>query len=354
MKTAMIFGSNGQDGSYLAELLLKKGYGVTGICRRASVDTTIRLTDALQYNDFHLREGDVTDYHSVSHLLETNIEVDEVYNLAAQSHVQTSFEQPHYTTETDYIGVLNILEAIRKHAPTAKFYQASTSEMFGNNCTTMSQDGSTVVKFQDEGTIFAPTSPYAIAKVAAHHLVKMYRKAYNIFACAGILFNHESERRGDQFVTRKITRYVGWLAHNLERMQDPLRSLPLGNHEKLHLGALDSKRDWGHAEDYVKAMWMMMQQEKPSDYVIATGTCHTVAEFCAEAFKVIGIEHWQNYVFINEKFLRPSDVQFLCGSPFRAGRKLHWHPEVTFAQLVQRMVKSDIEKMQGKQCPTLL
>jgi len=351
MKTAIIFGATGQDGSYLAELLLGKGYSVYGMCRRASVDTTQRLRIAMKHENFHLIEGDVTDESSINSIIRANPEVNEVYNLAAQSHVHTSFEQPHYTWKTDAIGVLNILEAIKRWAPSARFYQASTSEMFGNNYSTnCSRCACSKVHFQNEDTPFSPTSPYAISKLAGHYLTKMYRDAYNIFSCSGILFNHESERRGDSFVTRKITRYVGWL----KNVRWTTKTYPLKYEEKLHLGNMSASRDWGHAEDYVMAMWLMLQQGRPKDFVIATGESHSVIEFCSLAFKRIGIEDWGNFVVVDSKFVRPSDVSYLCGDATKARKQLKWKPTITFEQLVDRMVDSDIELMKGQPCPTLL
>jgi GDPmannose 4,6-dehydratase len=347
MKTAIVFGVTGQTGSYLAEFLLQQGYGVLGVCRRASVDTTQRLKRALTYHDMRLIEGDVTDESSVNHVISLHSEADEVYNLAAQSHVHTSFEQPHYTWQTDAVGVMNILEAIRRWAPSARFYQASTSEMFGNNYSFSYTSHGQKVRYQDENTAFAPTSPYAIAKVAGHYLTKMYRTAYHIFTCSGILFNHESERRGDMFVTRKITRYVGWLANQNQIDMSDSRQL-------LHLGNLNASRDWGHAEDYARAIWLMLQQPDPDDYVIATGRSHTVADFCNVAFNNIGITDWKRFVVVDEKFFRPSDVEYLSGHAQKAQENLGWKLIIDFNELVRRMVSSDIKLMEGQDCPTLL
>jgi GDPmannose 4,6-dehydratase len=352
MRSAIIFGVTGQDGSYLSELLLEKGYAVIGVARRSSVDTKERLGIAMRYHDFYMEEGDVTDEVSVNKIIKKYDDVLEIYNLAAQSHVHTSFDQPQYTLSANYHGVLNIMEAIRRWNIGAKFYQASTSEMFGNNFSIMvAPDGvkAPTILYQDEDTGFQPTSPYAIAKTAAHNLVKMYREAHALFACSGILFNHESERRGNEFVTRKITRYVGWLANQGQHFEH----FRMKTDRKLHLGNLEAKRDWGHALDYVNAMWLMLQQDRPKDYVIATGETHSVAEFCEAAFKCVGIDDWKRFVHINEKFYRPSDVEYLCGDPSLAKEELGWKLTIPFEQLVQRMVVSDIDTMKGQPCPTL-
>ena len=260
MKTAIITGVTGQDGSYLAELLTANKYKVYGIYRRTSSLNFSRLYNVVKNKNFHLLEGDICDPYCVARILKA-IKPDEYYNLAAQSHVATSFEQPSYTWDATAKGVLNALEAIRNESADTKFYQASSSEMFGKNYTTVYDDfGENPLKFQNEETPFYPQSPYAIAKLAGHHLVRNYRDSYNIFACSGILFNHESERRGENFVTRKITKWLGEFIAS-----DKDKKFP-----KLRLGNLDAHRDWGHAEDYVKAMWLMLQQETPHDYVLAT------------------------------------------------------------------------------------
>jgi GDPmannose 4,6-dehydratase len=260
------------------------------------------------------------------------IKPDEYYNLAAQSHVATSFEQPSYTWDATAKGVLNALEAIRNESADTKFYQASSSEMFGKNYTTVYDDfGENPLKFQNEETAFYPQSPYAIAKLAGHHLVRNYRDSYNIFACSGILFNHESERRGENFVTRKITKWLGEFIASEKDKKFP----------KLRLGNLDAHRDWGHAQDYVKAMWLMLQQENPDDYVVATGNTYTIKEFLEVAFSRYDL-NWEKHVVIDPKFYRPAEVEFLRGSPKKAKEKLKWSPEISFYSLVERMVEHDV------------
>lgn len=346
MSKALIFGITGQDGSYLAELLLSKGYSVTGVVRRTSSGNLGRITHIL--HQINIIEGDITDPFNVNCII-NDTKPDEIYNLAAQSHVGTSFEQPSLTWDVTAGGCLNILEAIRfsgrKNWDEIKFYQASSSEMFGKNYTKYEDS-----KYQDEKTEFLPQSPYAIAKLAAHHLVRNYRDSYGIFACSGILFNHESERRGENFVTRKITKWIGeftaWEKRNkayivnnecLSSLSDDDNIFP-----KLRLGNLDSYRDWGHAEDYVQAMWLMLQADKPDDYVVATGETHSVREFLELAFNEIKINNWQDYVVQDSKFYRASEVDYLLGQPAKIKRKLDWKPKINFKKLVQRMVKSDI------------
>lgn len=375
-KTALIFGVSGQDGSYLAELLLQKGYKVIGVTRRVSVSTTERINHILP--QITIAEGDITDGFSVNKLIE-EFQPDEVYNLAAQSHVGTSFKQPSLTWDITAGGVLNILEAIR-YSPRKdeiRFYQASSSEMFGKNYNTADQptlmvkDGEVVVdsptgkgvyeykKYQDENTEFIPQSPYAIAKLAAHHLVRNYREGYGIHGSCGILFNHESERRGENFVTRKITKWIGefvkWIddcefggsAIILPEHEDLVRvyGKPLNKPEfpKLRLGNLDAKRDWGHAEDYVNAMWLMLQQEEADDYVVATGETYSVRDFLDVAFAKVGVDDWSNLVVIDPQFYRPAEVDHLLGIPTKAEGKLGWKRNVSFKDLVHRMVDSDLK-----------
>ena len=332
MKRAIITGITGQDGSYLADLLLANKYKVYGIYRRTSNSNFSRLTDdCLKNKNFHLLEGDICDPYTVARILKV-IKPDEYYNLAAQSHVATSFEQPSYTWDATAKGVLNALEAIRNESVDTKFYQASSSEMFGKNYTTVYDDfGENPLKFQHEETAFYPQSPYAIAKLAGHHLVRNYRDSYNIFACSGILFNHESERRGENFVTRKITKWLGEFIAS-----DKDKKFP-----KLRLGNLDAHRDWGHAQDYVKAMWLMLQQENPDDYVVATGNTYTIKEFLDVAFSRYNL-NWEKHVVIDPKFYRPAEVEFLRGSPKKAKEKLKWSPEISFYSLVERMVEHDV------------
>ncbi|RLI46444.1 GDP-mannose 4,6-dehydratase [Candidatus Bathyarchaeota archaeon] len=369
-KTAIIFGITGQDGSYLAELLLKKGYKVVGVTRRVSVSTLERIDHILP--EITIVEGDITDGFNVSKIIE-EFEPDEVYNLAAQSHVGTSFKQPSLTWDVTAGGVLNILEAIR-YSPrkdSIRFYQASSSEMFGKNFTEMDDDPMNLVwgfKYQDENTAFMPQSPYAIAKLAAHHLVRNYRDSYGIHGSCGILFNHESERRGEHFVTRKITKWIGefknWAQENgavdLQFDDDMICHVrknpdnkPYGDNDswvfgskfpKLRLGNLDAKRDWGHAEDYVNVMWLMLQQDTPDDYVVATGETYSVRHFLNVAFYRIGIDDWTQYVVVDPEFYRPAEVDYLLGIPRKAEEKLGWRRDVSFEALVNRMVDYDVKK----------
>lgn len=332
MKNALITGITGQDGSYLAELLLEKGYNVYGIWRRkATVDygNIGHLKDKV-----NLIYADMTDPVSLISAMKIS-QADEVYNLAAQSFVATSWDTPLSTAEIDALGVTNMLEAIRIVKPDAKFYQASTSEMFG-----LVQEIP-----QTETTPFYPRSPYGVAKLYGHWITKNYRESYGLFACSGILFNHESERRGIEFVTRKITKSAV--------------EISLGLREYVELGNLDSKRDWGHSKDYVKAMWLMLQQDKPDDYVIATNETRTVREFAETAFHHAGIEiEWQGHgideiginkangktvVKVNKKFFRPAEVDILLGNPAKAENVLGWKREISFSELVERMVKNDMD-----------
>ena len=327
-KVAIITGATGQDGSYLSELLLSKGYTVIGLRRRSSSEKGLeRIQHLLNNNNFKLVEADITDSGCVNNLIRDYMPT-EVYNLAAQSHVGTSFKQPLYTTQVNIEGPLNFLEAIRLLSPTTKFYQASTSEMFGKN---YDMFGGT--KYQQETTPFVPQSPYAVAKLAAHEMVRIYRDSYDLFACCGILFNHESERRGENFVTRKITKWIGEFVASGQDEDFPA----------LRLGNLDAHRDWGHAQDYVEAMYMMLQQDEPEDYVIATSETHSVREFLTEAFNEIGITHFEPYVVIDPEFYRPCEVDWLLGHTGKAREKLGWRPKVSFQELVQRMVRSDID-----------
>jgi len=325
MKKALITGITGQDGSYLTEFLMNKGYVVHGIIRRASTFNTERI-DHL-YVDPHKEEarlflhyGDLSDGTSLRRILE-KVEPDEVYNLAAQSHVKVSFEQPEYTAEVDALGTLRLLEAIRYYrdrtGQNLRFYQAGTSEMFGASPPP-----------QSEKTHFYPRSPYAAAKVYAYWQTVNYREAYGLFACNGILFNHESERRGETFVTRKITRAA--------------TRIKLGLQDKLYLGNLDAKRDWGHAEDYVEAMWLMMQQGEVDDYIIATGEMHSVREFVERVFVKLNLD-WRKYVEINSRYFRPTEVEALQGNAEKAKSKLGWKPKVTFEELIDRMVSHDLK-----------
>ena len=384
---AIIFGITGQDGSYLAELLLKKEYEVIGVTRRVSVDTTTRISHILP--KITIVEGDVTDGFNVNKIIQEH-EPDEVYNLAAQSHVGTSFKQPNLTSDITYDGVVNILEAIRysSRKNDIKFYQASSSEMFGKNYTI--SDVATLImrngevetgengkglyeyqKYQDEDTAFMPQSPYAVAKLAAHNMVRIYRDSYGIHGSCGILFNHESERRGEHFVTRKITKWIGEYAKFASRGAAAMHGINYHGSEgisedviarvshgelklfpKLRLGNLDAYRDWGHAADYVNAMWLMLQQDEPDDYVVATGETHSVRQFLDAAFARIGVSDWSNYVIIDPEFYRPAEVDYLLGRPDKAISKLGWSPKISFKQLAERMVDYDVEK-KGLQRPNL-
>ncbi len=324
MKKALITGITGQDGSYLAELLLSKGYEVHGIIRRASTFNTDRI-DHL-YQDPHvngvklfLHYGDLADSVKMVKIL-YDLQPDEIYNLGAQSHVRVSFEIPEYTGNVVGVGAVRILEAIREAnlVDKVRFYQASSSEMFGK-----AQEVP-----QTEDTPFWPRSPYGCAKMYAHWLTVNYRESYNMFACSGILFNHESPRRGETFVTRKITRAA--------------TRIKLGLQDKLFLGNLDAKRDWGYAKEYVEIMWLMLQQDRPDDYVIATNETHSVKEFVVEAFDRLGLD-WEKYVDYDERYERPAEVDLLIGDPAKAKRQLGWEPKVTFKELVATMVDADLQ-----------
>ena len=353
MKRAIITGVSGQDGSYLAELLLEKGYEVIGLKRRTSTYTLGRVSH-IKSPHFSIVEYEISDAASVYSIVD-EYRPDEIYNFAAQSHVKTSFEQPDYTFQTNTIGVINFLEAIRRFSPDTRFYQASTSEMFGKtfdvhpcDC----RDGETCNhRYQDEETYFAPQSPYAAAKLASHNLVGMYREGYGLHASCGILFNHESERRGEEFVTRKITKWVAefktWLNSMCEfadllAFDDDFIYCNQNKFAKLRLGNLDAYRDWGHSKDYVYATWLMLQQEYPDDYVIATGKTYSVRDFLKEAFGYIGIEDYPEFITIDPLFYRPAEVDYLRGLPDKAKNTLGWEPKITFKELVQGMLESDV------------
>ncbi len=339
-RTALCTGVTGQDGSYLSEFLLERDYKVYGLIRESSTDTGERIKDILRNPNFELIKGDLCDATGINRII-SQVKPDELYNLAAMSHVGTSFNEPVATFTIDAIGPLNLLEAIRQNSPKTKFYQASTSELFGETETCP----------QNEQTPFKPRSPYGIAKLAAHHATRMYREAYNIFACAGILFNHESPRRGDNFVTQKIANYVRKLelraqsyAYTDEHgscIVEPCYKRSLRYLGTLKLGNLDAKRDWGYAPEYVQCMWKMLQRDEPEDFVIATGETHTIREFLDHAFGVINIDDWSNYVEIDPKFYRPADVNLLLGDASKAKRMLNWSPRVRFEELVKIMVEAD-------------
>ena len=327
MKRALITGITGQDGSYLAEFLLKKGYEVHGIVRRASTFNTNRI-DHL-YQDPHnrgvklfLHYGDLSDSVNLVKRL-YDLKPDEIYHLGAQSHVRVSFDIPEYTADITAVGTIRILEAIRETGSNPRFYQASSSEMYGKVAEVP----------QHETTPFHPRSPYGVSKVFAYWATVNYREAYHLFACNGILFNHESPRRGETFVTRKITRAV---AH-----------IKLGLQKKLYLGNLDAKRDWGYAPEYCEAMWMILQQDKPDDYVIATGETHSVKEFCEEAFAHAGLD-WNEYVEIDKRYYRPAEVDLLIGDSAKAKKILGWEPKTRFKDLVRLMVDADLKMLQNQ------
>lgn len=320
MKKALITGITGQDGSYLAELLLEKGYKVHGMVRRSSVENYERVEQIRE--KLHFVQGDLTDQSSLDEAIK-EIMPDEVYNLAAQSFVPTSWNQPVLTSDVTGLGVTRILEAIRKHKPDAKFYQASSSEMFGKVQETP----------QTEKTPFYPRSPYGVSKIYGHWITVNYRESYRIFACSGILFNHESPRRGLEFVTRKVTNTVA--------------KIKLGLAKELRMGNMEAKRDWGFAGDYVQAMWMMLQQDHPEDFVISTGKAHSVQELVDVAFEAVGLKA-KDYVVTDPKFLRPAEVDFLIGNPEKARKKLQWRPKVSFEQLIQMMVIEDLRILKGR------
>tara|TARA_Y100000310_G_C20628416_1_gene787221 strand:+ start:135 stop:1124 length:990 start_codon:yes stop_codon:yes gene_type:complete len=322
-KKALVTGITGQDGSYLAELLLEKGYEVYGLIRRSSNFNTHRIDHLFKDiheddNKLHLIYGDLSDASSIGAIIQ-KVMPDEVYNLGAQSHVRVSFDIPEYTSDIDALGSLRILEAIRQFCPKAKYYQASSSEMFGK-----------VREIpQTENTPFYPRSPYGVAKVFAYWITKNYRESYNMFACNGILFNHESPRRGETFVTKKITRAVA--------------KIKAGKQKELYLGNLEAKRDWGYSKDYVDAMWIMMQQKEADDFIIATGEPHSVQEFLEEAFSLVGL-NWKDYVKTDSRYFRPAEIDILQGDPGKAKEKLGWEAKTKFKDLVRIMVQSDLEE----------
>ncbi len=316
-KVALITGITGQDGSYLADFLLEKGYEVHGMVRRASTENFERI--AHLKGKVTLHQADLLDELSLIELMQ-DVKPDEIYNLAAMSFVPTSWTQPILTSEFTGIGVVRVLEAVRRVCPKARFYQASSSEMFGHVRETP----------QTENTPFYPRSPYGVSKVYGHYITVNYRESYDLFAVSGILFNHESPRRGLEFVTRKVT--------------DSVARIKLGLQDKLYMGNLDAKRDWGFAGDYVRAMWMMLQADKPDDYVISTGETHTVRELCEVAFSRVGL-NYEDYVEIDPKFFRPAEVELLLGDASKAKRELGWEPNVTFKGLIEMMVDADLERV---------
>lgn len=348
-KTALITGILGMTASYLCEILLNKGYKVVGLRRRSSNPNYENLENVINHPNLELVIGDITDYSSV-HSIMTKYNFNEIYNLAAQSFVRSSFETPFHTIEVNSTGPLNFLEVIRKEKLDCKFYQASTSELFGKSVSlyydvqgsSVRYDGLPVEKdcfiwqnrnseyFQDEDTPLTPASPYGVGKLSAHHLCRLYRESYNLFTSCGILFNHEGPRRGKDFVTRKITDYVGQLVNGK-------------NNGKLKLGNLSASRDFGFAGDYANAQYLMLQQEKPDDYVVCTGETHTVREFCETAFDEAGF-NYEDWVEVDPEFYRPAEVDYLRGDCSKAKQVLGWKPEYTFKQLVSEMVQADIER----------
>jgi GDPmannose 4,6-dehydratase len=324
MKKALITGITGQDGSYLAEFLLGPGYEVHGVKRRSSSFNTGRVDhiyeDAHEVNSrFFLHYSDLTDASALASVL-AEVEPDEIYNLGAQSHVKVSFEIPEYTADVVALGTLRLLEAIRRSGLKSRFYQASSSEMYGSTPPP-----------QSETTVFHPRSPYACAKAFAHNIIVNYRESYRLHVSCGILFNHESPRRGETFVTRKITR--------------ALARIKFGLQDKLYLGNLDARRDWGYAPDYVRAMWLMLQQDEPSDYVIGTGEAHSVREFADLAFATAGLD-WREYVKVDRRYFRPAEVDYLLADASKARRELGWEPSISFDELVRIMVQSDVAELE--------
>lgn len=347
-KTALIYGVTGQDGSILTEFLLAKGYKVYGVARRVSTSNHERLRH-IKDDNFEILQGDITDSASVNATI-ARLKPDEIYNLAAQSHVRVSFDEPLHTFDVTARGAFKVLEAIRQLSPKSRYYQAGSSEMFGASLGTpilLNEGGSQTYK-QNESTPFQPRSPYGVAKAAAHYMTKIYRDGYNLFACNGILFNHESERRGEEFVSRKITKHLAkihtqlWAKayrHNwpLSGVKNAIVGLPL-----LKLGNTEAYRDWGYAPDFVEAMWLMLQQDTPDDFVIATGETHSVKEFLITAFsKALGY-YSDSLVETDESLFRAAEVNYLCGNYSKAKAKLGWEPKVKFDQLVERMLLSDI------------
>ena len=320
MKTALITGVNGMDGSHLADFLLEKGYEVWGLERRTSHRNRINTGHLVDNPNFHFIDGDLTDQNSLYRALQKS-DPDEVYNLAAQSFVGVSWDIPEATGDVNALGTLRMLEAIREYNPAIKFYQACTSEMYGKM----------VENPANESTPFYPRSPYGVAKLYAYWITKNYRESYDMFACSGILFNHESERRGIEFVTRKIS--------------DAVARISLGMADGISLGNLDSKRDWGYAPDYVEGMWLMLQQDHPDDFVLATGETHSIRDFLDLAFDAIGISEWEDYVTQDPRFYRPAEVDVLKGDFSKAKQVLGWQPKVDLKEMVSRMVRNDIERL---------
>lgn len=341
-KIACITGICGQSASYLAEILLENNYTVYGLFRRTTSPNFQNISHLLNNPNLELVQCDITDAGAISSCL-SKIQPDEIYNLAAMSFVKYSFDSPIHTFDVDTTGVLNILEWVRQHSKETKLYQASTSEMFGKSFSRKTTEWDernepcNSVKYQNEDTPYIPQSPYAIAKLAAHHLCRLYREAYGLYVVSNITFNHESPRRGKEFVTRKITDYIGRLINSNNRAAFP----------KLQLGNIYSSRDWGHARDYMEAAYSAMQQDAGDNYVVCTGETHTVEQFLEEAFGHVGLK-WQDYVEISKEHMRPAEVDFLCGDNSRAKKKLNWKPKTSFKELVKEMVDNDILLNCGK------
>ena len=322
MKRALITGITGMDGSHMADFLLEKGYKVFGMERRSSTPNRENTKHLESNENFQFVNGDLTDQNSIFRVLRET-KPDEVYNLGSQSFVGESWNTPEQTGDVTGLGALRVLEAIREYGEGVKFYQASTSEMFGK-----------MEQFANENTMFYPRSPYGVAKLYGHWITINYRESYDMFNCSGILFNHESERRGHEFVTRKIT--------------DGVAKIHLGLQDKIMLGNLDTKRDWGYSPDYVEAMWLMLQQDKPEDFVIATGKVHSLGELLDSAFNHVGISDWSKYVGQDPRFMRPADVFYLAGDSSKAQSELGWKPKTSFDEMVEKMVKNDINLLEGK------
>ncbi len=334
MKKAIIFGCTGQDGSYLSEFLLENNYEVIGVARRSSVNNLGRLTNVLENKNFKLVEGDLTDPTGIFKLIRLH-QADEIYNLAAMSHVAISFEEPVTTMEIDAMGPLYILEAINQTSKHTKMYQASSSELFGN----------TSERPQNEDTRLCPVSPYGVAKLAAHNFIGLYRECYGIFACAGILYNHESKRRGANFVTRKITKYVA----EVMKFKNDNGRLPDPNKNEisfLEMGNINASRDWSHAKDMVRGMWMMLRQDEPRDFVLSSGRTHTVKQFLEFAFNFTGADY-SKYVVISEKYYRPLDVNYLLGDCSRAKNILGWNLEISLEEMIHEMIDNDLNLLEN-------
>ena len=352
MKTACVAGILGQDGAFLAKLLLEKGYQVIGLHRRYSTPNYWRLEelDLMNHERLSLKEGDICDNHFMTQLIMRQ-KFDEFYNTSAMSHVGSSFDCPDYTMEVNGNAVIGMLEAIRQYSPHTKFYQCSTSELFGNNFTEI--DGRRV---QNEETPFAPASPYSVAKMTAHYGVRLYREAYGLFAVAGILHNHDGPLRGDNFLTRKVTKWIAKLVeskkgsylHSVRFDKDSIvlcKEAGVSSFPKLKLGNLDSVRDIGSSQDYVEAMWLMLQQKTPTDYVIGTGVPTKMSDFVSMAFEAAGIKDWENYVEIDKSLFRVSEVNYLCADASKAEKELGWKPKTTVKELARMMVEADIKRV---------